>query len=86
MELFLATKTGTPIIGQIASVMGWIMDGIYKMLDGLFGIQNIGLCIIIFSILIFAFMTPLQIKRQKILQVKCDHAARDPEDPEEISG
>lgn len=65
MELFLATKTGTPIIGQIASVMGWIMDGIYKMLDGLFGIQNIGLCIIIFSILIFAFMTPLQIKQQK---------------------
>ena len=63
MELFLATKTGTPIIGQIASVMGWIMDGIYKMLDGLFGIQNIGLCIIIFSILIFAFMTPLQIKQ-----------------------
>ena len=44
LELFLATKTGTPIIGQIASVMGWIMDGIYKMLDGLFGIQNIGLC------------------------------------------
>ena len=65
MELFLATKTGTPIIGQIASVMGWIMDGIYKMLDGLFGIQNIGRCIIIFSILIFAFMTPLQIKQQK---------------------
>ena len=65
MELFLATKTGTPIIGQIASVMGWIMDGIYKMLDGLFGIQNIGLCIIIFSILIFAFMTPLQVKQQK---------------------
>ena len=65
LELFLATKTGTPIIGQIASVMGWIMDGIYKMLDGLFGIQNIGLCIIIFSILIFAFMTPLQIKQQK---------------------
>ena len=66
MELFLATKTGTPIIGQIASVMGWIMDGIYKMLDGLFGIQNIGLCIIIFSILIFAFMTPLQIKQARV--------------------
>ena len=65
MELFLATKTGTPIIGQIASVMGWIMDGLYKMLDGLFGIQNIGLCIIIFSIIIYALMTPLQVKQQK---------------------
>lgn len=63
--MILATKTGTPIIGQIASVMGWIMNGIYKMLDGLFGIQNLGLCIIIFSILIFAIMTPLQIKQQK---------------------
>ena len=65
LGMFLATKTSTPIIGQIASVMGWIMDGIYKVLNGLFGIQNIGLCIIIFSILIFAFMTPLQIKQQK---------------------
>lgn len=65
MEMILATKSSIPIIGQIASVMGWIMNGIYKVLDGLFGIQNLGLCIIIFSILIFALMTPLQIKQQK---------------------
>ena len=66
MEMMvLATKSGTPIIGQVASVMGWIMDGIYKMLDGLFGVQNLGLCIIIFSIIIYLLMTPLQIKQQK---------------------
>ena len=65
MEMILATKSGIPIIGQIAVVMGWIMNGIYKFLDGLFGIQNIGLCIIIFSIIIYIFMTPLQIKQQK---------------------
>lgn len=65
MEMILATKNSTPIIGQIASIMGWIMNAIYKVLDGLFGIQNLGLCIIIFSILIFALMTPLQIKQQK---------------------
>lgn len=66
MELMiLATKNSTPIIGQISVVMGWIMNGIYKFLDGLFGIQNLGLCIIIFSILIYLFMTPLQIKQQK---------------------
>ena len=64
MEMILATKIGTPIIGQLATVMGWIMDGIYKLLN-IFGIQNIGLCIIIFSILIYALMTPLQIKQQK---------------------
>ena len=63
-SMILATKSGTPIIGQIAVVMGWIMNGIYKVLD-MFGIQNLGLCIIIFSILIYICMTPLQIKQQK---------------------
>ena len=62
--MILATKSGTPIIGQIAIVMGWIMNAIYKVLDAV-GIQNIGLCIIIFSILIYLCMTPLQIKQQK---------------------
>ena len=62
--MILATKSSTPIIGQLATVMGWIMDGIYRLLN-IFGIQNIGLCIIIFSILIYALMTPLQIKQQK---------------------
>ena len=63
-SMILATKSGTPIIGQVAIVMGWIMNGIYKVLD-MVGIQNLGLCIIIFSILIYLFMTPLQIKQQK---------------------
>lgn len=62
--MILATKSGTPIIGQIASVMGWIMDGIYRVLNAV-GIHNLGLCIIIFSIIIYALMTPLQIKQQK---------------------
>ena len=63
-SMILATKSGTPIIGQIPVVMGWIMNAIYKVLD-MVGIQNLGLCIIIFSILIYLCMTPLQIKQQK---------------------
>jgi len=63
-SMILATKSGTPIIGQIAVVMGWIMNAIYKVLD-MVGIQNLGLCIIIFSILSYLCMTPLQIKQQK---------------------
>ena len=63
-SMILATKSGTPIIGQIAVVMGWIMNAIYKVLEAV-GIQNLGLCIIIFSILIYLCMTPLQIKQQK---------------------
>ena len=46
--MILLTKSSVPIIGQVASIMGWIMDGIYRVLD-LVGIQNLGLCIIIFS-------------------------------------
>ena len=63
-SMILATKSGTPIIGQIAVVMGWIMNAIYKVLEAV-GIQNLGLCIIIFSILSYLCMTPLQIKQQK---------------------
>lgn len=63
-SMILATKSSTPIIGQVAIVMGWIMNGIYKVLD-MVGIQNLGLCIIIFSIIIYLCMTPLQIKQQK---------------------
>lgn len=62
--MILLTKSSMPIIGQLASVMGWIMDGIYRVLN-LVGIQNLGLCIIIFSIIIYALMTPLQVKQQK---------------------
>ena len=65
MDIILATKSTTPIIGQLASLMGFIMDGIYRFLNGIFGIQNLGLCIIIFSIIIYLLMTPLQIRQQK---------------------
>lgn len=65
MEMFLATKISTPIIGQVSSLMGWIMNGIYMVLNNLFGIQNLALCIIIFSIIIYLLMTPLQIQQQK---------------------
>ena len=64
-EMIVATKSSVPILGQIASILGWIMDGIFRVLDGVFGIQNIGLCIIIFTIIIYVLMTPLQIKQQK---------------------
>ena len=64
MDIFLATKINTPIIGQLASIMGYIMDGIYRVLS-LIGIRNLGICIIIFSIIIYLLMTPMQIKQQK---------------------
>ena len=62
--MLLATQSSTPIIGQVAAILGWVMDLIYKVLSAV-GIQNLGLCIIIFSIIVYGCMTPLQIKQQK---------------------
>lgn len=59
-----ATMADWPIIGQIAWVFGKIMDGIYSFLN-MFGIQNIGICIILFTIIIYTLMIPLTIKQQK---------------------
>lgn len=61
----LATKSSVPILGQVSYIMGWLMDAIFKVLDSFFGIENIGLCIIIFTLIVYLLMTPLQIKQQK---------------------
>ncbi len=61
----LATKSSIPILGQVAYILGWLMDAIFKVLDNFFEIENIGLCIIIFTVIVYLLMTPLQIKQQK---------------------
>lgn len=53
----LLTQSTTPIIGWIAKLLGFVMQGIFSFLDG-FGIQNIGLCIIIFTIIVRLLMLP----------------------------
>lgn len=54
-----------PIIHQIVWLLGKLMNGIYNIMDGMFGIQNIGVCIIIFTVVIYTLMIPLTIKQQK---------------------
>lgn len=54
-----------PIIKQLAWLMGKVMNGIYNFLNGAFGIQNIGICIIVFTIVVYTLMIPLTIKQQK---------------------
>lgn len=63
LELLL-TQNSTFIIGPIAKVLGYIMQGIFWLLDKV-GIQNIGLAIIIFTIVIYLCLMPLTIKQQK---------------------
>lgn len=64
MPLVYLTQSTTPIFGQIAKVLGWIMEGIYRFLDMLH-IPNIGIAIIIFTIIINLILLPLNIKQQK---------------------
>lgn len=61
----LLTQATTPITGQFAWLLGKLMDGIYTVLSSLFGVENIGVTIILFTIVIYTLLLPLQIKQQK---------------------
>ncbi len=58
------TKTQTPIIGWVAILLGFIMNGIF-IAQSAIGLDNIGLCIILFTIVIYMLMTPLTYQQQK---------------------
>lgn len=64
MNAILLTQYDGMILGPIAKVLGWIMNGIFWVLDQI-NIPNIGLSIILFTIVIYAILTPLTIKQQK---------------------
>lgn len=65
MAGMLLTQNNMLIIGDVARILGWIMDVLFNFLNNVFGIQNIGLCIILFTIIIYLLMLPLTIKQQK---------------------
>ena len=64
MNAILLTQYDGMILGPIAKVLGLLMNGIFWVLDKI-GIPNIGLAIILFTIVIYALLTPLTIKQQK---------------------
>lgn len=65
----LLTKTTTFIIGPVASLLGYIMNAIFWLQEKI-GIPNIGLCIILFTIVIYMLMMPLTIKQQKFSKLQ----------------
>ena len=65
MEGILLTQVSTPIIGQAAWLLGKIMDATYNIMSSVFGIQNIGVCIILLTIIVYTLMIPLTIRQQK---------------------
>lgn len=63
MEFLVLTKVGG-VLGPFATVLGIIMDWLFK-LTSTFGIQNIGLCIILFTIVTKLLLFPLTLKQQR---------------------
>ena len=57
------TKAGS-VLGPVATVLGYIMDILFQF-TGQFGILNVGLCIILFTIVMKTLMIPLTVKQQK---------------------
>lgn len=64
MNVFLLTQNSTPIFKYIVWILGKIMEGIFTVIDAI-GIPNIGLAIILFTIVVNLLMLPLTIKQQK---------------------
>ena len=60
----LMTKSKTFLIGWIALGLGAIMNGIYYGQSAI-GLENIGLCIILFTLVIYLALTPLTYQQQK---------------------
>ena len=75
MEFLLLTKSSAFIIGPVATVLGWIMDLLYNLCAAI-GIHNIGLCIILFTVITNLLMLPLTIRQQKFTKL---NAAMNPE-------
>ena len=64
MNFYLLTQNSTPIFQYVVKLLGVIMNVIFEFLD-LIGIPNIGLSIILFTIVIYLLLMPLTIKQQK---------------------
>lgn len=64
MDFMLLTQNSTPIFKYIVWLLGLIMNAIFELLNFV-GIPNIGLSIILFTIVIYLLLMPLTIKQQK---------------------
>ena len=63
MDFLVATKVGG-FLGPFAEILGLIMDAIFRF-TSLFGVMNIGVCIILFTLIVKVLMFPLTVKQQK---------------------
>lgn len=61
--MFLTAQGG--LIGPIAWVFGKLLDWIYNILAGNSGMANLGICIILFTVVVRIILFPLNLKQQK---------------------
>lgn len=66
--MVLLTQSNQFVIGPVARLLGYIMNGLFK-LTSLIGIQNIGLSIILFTVVVKLLMLPLTIKQMKFTKL-----------------
>ncbi len=69
--IFLTQHEG--ILGPIASVLGWILNVLANFLN-LFGIQNTGVTIILFTFVAYTLMLPLTLKQSKFQKLQTNMA------------
>ncbi|MBR3348895.1 MAG: YidC/Oxa1 family membrane protein insertase [Solobacterium sp.] len=67
--MIILTQSTMPIVKWIAVLLGYIMDGIFNLLNAV-GFPNVGVAIILFTIVIYALMTPLQVKQQRFSKLQ----------------
>ncbi|MBE5830670.1 MAG: YidC/Oxa1 family membrane protein insertase [Butyrivibrio sp.] len=65
----LLTPYNGKIVGPVAWLLGHLMNGIFNVLNAI-GIPNIGLAIIIFTIVIYLCLLPLTYKQQKFSKLQ----------------
>ena len=69
MSAMLLTASDGAILGPIAKLLGWLMNGIYYLMAKI-GLGNIGLSIIVFTIIIYMLLFPLTYKQQKFSKLQ----------------
>lgn len=70
MKKMLLTKSNRFIIGPVATLLGFVMNGIYMFMDGAFSVENIAICIILFTVIVNLLLLPLTIKQQKSMKIQ----------------
>ena len=63
IDVILTTYQGA-ILGPVARLLGYILQGIYQLLS-IIGIENTGVCMILFTFIVNGLMFPMQLKTQK---------------------